>query len=169
MKPKELVALAVSIIIGIAIVFLLQYPLLSDDLTLSSLTSEIDGIEFWKNVVLQPLLLSITIISLLFIALWIGIATTKTFTRSRDAYAMRATWFILAIVLFIIYEVLLLVFGYTSLLSEGSLPLQLNWLIQPLLFLDLILLFWLPTALATPRALRYVPPLSMKIRSLIGG
>lgn len=169
MKRKELVALTVSIIVGIAIVFLLQYPLLSDDLTLSSLTEEVDGIEFWKSVVLQPLMLSVTIVSLLFVTVWIGIATTRTFTRSRDAYAMRATWFILAIVLFIIYEVLLFAFGYTPLLSEGTLPLQLNWLIQPLLFLDLIVLFWLPTALATPRALRYVPPLSMKVRSLIGG
>ncbi len=34
---------------------------------------------------------------------------------------------------------------------------------------DVLLLFWLPTAIATPRTMRYVPPGSQLLRSIYGG
>ena len=169
MKQKEALALTISIVIGIVIIFGLQPFLLADPAALAMVTQDVDGITYWEDIVMQPLLVGIFVSSVLFLLVWFGIAVTRNFMRSRDAFGTRVIWFGLAIGLFIIYELLFLAFGFTGLLAEGTAPIQLHLLILPTFFVDLLILFWLPTALATPRALRYVPPLSMKVRSLIGG
>lgn len=166
MKGKELGILGGVILVGMLLVIPLQQAILASPDTIAALG--IRGAQkVWVDNVLPVLTYGIWIGGVLATLFWIVQASRSTFRNSRSAFAQRGTWWLYAGGLYLAYLILFLALAYGG---SGDVAMELQILVLlGILPLDILVLFWLPTAIATPGTLRYVPPLAMKLRKLIGG
>jgi len=110
--------------------------------------------------------------------IWLAITTSKTPMNSSEVRAMRPTWWICATALVMLGWLYQLVFTVLIWQFTGTAPMEgveINYYPVPaggwatlliLVVLDVALLFWLPTMLATPKSYRLVVPGALKF---IGG
>lgn len=165
MKVKDLSPLICTVLAGMLLVIpLQQYLLASPDLIASLGIREPET--FWVQNVLPPLTYGIWIGGVLVTLIWIIQASQSTFSSSKSALSRRVGWFLYAGCLYLAYLVLFLVLANAGSVSV-AMEIQLMVLLA-VMPIDILVLFWLPTAMATPGTLRYVPPLAAKVRKLIG-
>ena len=166
MKAKEMGTLGSIVIIGMLVVIPLQQYLLASPDTIASLGIR-DQQKFWSSAVLPTLTYGIWIIGVLATLLWIGLASKSSYRSSKSAFAMRGTWWLYAAGIYILYLIIFLLLAYSG---SGTVAMELQMLLLVLVFpIDIIVLFWLPTAMSTPGTLRNVPPMAMTIRKQFGG
>jgi hypothetical protein len=168
MKLAEIVALVITVAIATVIVFVLQPWLLSGQgfplggISLSDLNE-------WIEDVLGPVLYFAYVLGIVMLLIWFGRALTGNFTQAREVLSTRGMWWIMAFLLGLIPLLAMLVLGFfTGWLYENHAFEPFFWLFA-FVVLDVLVLFWLPTALATPKSMRYVPPGSMLLRKIYGG
>ncbi|AMA10808.1 hypothetical protein [Picosynechococcus sp. PCC 73109] len=164
---KSWFALVIAVAIALVWSLLGKYYLFYQPiLPLSVTNTEIDdwlADIFWLNNIIS------LVLGFLLLGFWIFKAYNKQFIRAELVLAKRFTWWLSA--LFHFFACLLIFFGtsyFLDWLDEGR-YIEF-WLWYPgCLLLDTLLIFWLPSALATPRSLRNIPPLAIKLRKFYGG
>jgi hypothetical protein len=164
-KKKLLLILIVLILVGFAIAIPFQQWLLASPELIASL-----GVNTQQSAWTQSVMPSVTygswISSLCATLLWIYSAQNGRFVSSKQALSMRLTWWIYALSLYALMSIILYSFIYAV---SGIVASEIQYFILLIVFpLDIILLFWLPTAMATPGTLRYIPPLAFNLRRQLG-
>jgi hypothetical protein len=162
MKNFEILWLSGSIAVGVFLISL-QHFLFAEVLVLANITDA--DLTNWINFL--PYFTSIVIVSAIGATLWwIFRATTTTYISSRHALSKKLSWKLRASGLYIFDTIILA--GY-SIFKPQSVPVEIficfSIFILPF---DIAVLYWLPTAIATPRTLRNIPTGAIKLRNLIG-
>ncbi|BAW97808.1 unknown protein (plasmid) [[Synechococcus] sp. NIES-970] len=164
---KSWLALIIAVAIAILWNLLLKYNLFYVPiLPLSAGNAEIEdwlAEVFWLN---NGISLGL---GFLLLGLWIFKAYNKQFIRAELVLERRFQWWFSA---FLHFLACLLIFFSTSYFYgwlDDSLYAEFWLWYSGCLFFDTLLIFWLPSALATPGSLRNIPPLAIKLRKLYGG
>jgi hypothetical protein len=100
---------------------------------------------------------------------WIAKGASFQSVKSRNTLSMENLWWIICILYGLVsLAVAIGLSFFYELIDERNF---LEFLIYLSVFavVDVLLMFWLPTAIATPRTMRYVPPGSQLLRSIYGG
>ena len=168
---REFTRLLISTTIGLIWLFIAAPFLFSDIFPIQNIPS----ITSWVEQVYQVASIGILIVCTSCTLFWIFHSIRARFDRSKHARRNEVFWWILSIILFVLaYIIYLIVEGtYTSIQpggTGGTVPYTppYAWM-GFVVLIDVLLLFWLPSALATMGTLRYVPPGSMTLRRLFGG
>lgn len=162
MKSSEIIWLTGSIVLGIVLLSL--QTLLFNDPTLLGIITDADPTA-WQAIL--PSFTSIIIFSALATTLW-WIYRADTFKKDRcsDALSRKLPWKLKGAGLYVF--LILVLTGY-YLYNQESVPINLFIAFAILILpLDIAILYWLPTAIATPRTLRRIPTGSTTLRNLIG-
>lgn len=174
MKPSQFASLVACIIAGITWVYLGQnFVLLSvfgDALT--------DGGLNPQNLVdsaTSPSFQALWLTCLAFTLIWLLSTAKSRPSNSAEVRQMRPTWWVYAVVLVLLGWVYQLVFTVLVWQVRGIAPVEGlpnikyypvppgGWLILlVLVVIDVCLLFWLPTMLASPKSYRFVVPGALK-------
>ncbi len=168
MKLKESITLGFVFGIASVLVLVLQSHLFQEPLIPSSMaTGDLDN--WWSNV-FSPATYVVFGLGIIINLIWFIKASVSRYKHSKSALSAQGLWWLL---FFIYLIVTLVVFAaFTHFAIDPDKPIkgifEASCWAANFLILDVILLFWLPTALATPRTLRYIPPFSMSLRKLIG-
>ena len=164
-KKKSLLILTFFVLVGFAYAIPIQQQLLASPELIASL-----GVNTYQSVWIQSIMPSVTyaswICSLFSMLFWIYSAQTGLFVSSKQALLTRLTWWIYALGLYALMVIFLYAFIFTN---SGNVATEIQYFIVLFVFpVNVIVLFWLPTALATPGTLRYIPPLAFSIRRKLG-
>jgi hypothetical protein len=167
MKPKQFIALIIAFAIATAFVlglqpFLFYQPIIPFSMTMNEL-------EEWLGAVLWPITWTLYGLGVVVLFIWIWKATTSKFTRATEVLSTQGFWWLLLIIYVVLGIGIFLAIAFFNGWMDGSRSFEPLFWFPPFVFLDGILLFWLPTAIATPRSMRYIPPLAMQLRKLYGG
>jgi hypothetical protein len=163
MKNREILTFT-SITALALIVISIQTYLLSDLALIGAITSA--DPEPWRSIL--PSWTSVMIISSLIMSLfWIAKADRSTFESSRKARTKILSWWRNLILIYIFNIVALIIYWVNQ---PDSVPVEL-FLVMALFVLpfDIAALYWLPTAMGTPKTLRYIPQFATTLRNLTGG
>ncbi len=167
MKTAEIVALVVTVAIATIVIFGLQPWLLGGDgLPLSLSRSNLDK---WASEILMPTLYLIYGLGALLLLLWIVKALTSGFTRTEDVLRTGGMWWLSAILLGLITILALVALTFFRGWFDDSRNLEPFFWLLGFIIADVLFIYWLPTAIATPKSMRYVPPGSMLLRKIYGG
>jgi hypothetical protein len=161
-RQKEFLCLLVIMIMGVVIAVGLQ-PWLLQQLPFSMTNKELDE---WMDSVFSPVNYGILILGILTSLFWYIRAYKVQFMKAKPAINNRIFWWILLCLYWLIGAIAYLLMAYSNeWLGEGE------GAVASLICLcvDVVFLYWLPTAMATPKSLRYVPPFSVELRKLYGG
>jgi hypothetical protein len=161
-RLKELLWLLAIMALGIVIAGWLQ-PFLLQQFPFTMKTKEVTE---WMDSVFSPVNNGILLLGILTSLFWYIRAYNVQFMKAKPVIGNRIFWFILLVLYWLIGAIACLLVAYLN-----------NWLgevegaVASLICLcvDVVVLYWLPTALATPKSLRYVPPFSAELRKLYGG
>jgi hypothetical protein len=167
MKLSEMIALAVTVAIAIIFIFAVQPWLFSGQgVPLSLSPSRLDK---WAEEILMPSLYVVFGLGILLLFLWMVKASTSQFTRTQDVLRTGGMWWLSAILLGLIS--LLTMIGLTFFRGwfEDSRNLEPFYWLFAFILIDVLFIYWLPTAIATPKSMRYVPPGSMLLRKIYNG
>lgn len=170
MSRKELkswCALMFSVAIAIIWNLLIKFNLFFQPiLPLAATTNEIEAWVadvFWLNNIIT------LVLGFGLLGFWIWMAYTQQFIRAELVITKRALWYFLLLFHFIASFLIFLAVSYfVGWLDDGRYLEFLGWYF-PCLFIDTFLLFWFPSALATPRSMRNIPWLASTLRKLYGG
>jgi type IV secretory pathway TrbD component len=167
MKVSEMIALAVAGLIALIVIFGLQPWLLGGQgLPLSLSSSRLDR---WGEEILMPCLYVVFCLGVFFSVLWIGKAFTSKFTRTLDVLNTEGLWWLYAVLIGLLSLLTLIGLTFFQGWFEDSRNLEPFFWLLGFLILDVLFIYWLPTAIATPKSMRYVPPGSMLLRKIYGG
>lgn len=167
MKLSEMIALAVTVAIAVIVVFGVQPWLFSGQgLPLSLSTSRLDK---WAEEILMPSLYVVFGLGILLVFLWMFKALSSGFTRTEDVLKTGGMWWLSAILLGVISLLTLVALTFFRGWFEDSRNLEPFYWLFGFILLDVLFVYWLPTAIATPKSMRYVPPGSMLLRKIYGG
>jgi hypothetical protein len=167
MKISEMIALAVTVAIAIVVIFGLQPWLLGGQGVPLSLSSS--RLDRWGEEVLMPSLYVVFGLGAFLLFLWMAKASTSQFTRAQDVLKTGGMWWLSAILLGIISLLTMIVLTlFRGWFEDGRNLEPFFWLIG-FLILDVLFIYWLPTAIATPKSMRYVPPGAMLLRKIYRG
>jgi hypothetical protein len=167
MKIAEIVALVVTVAIATIVIFGLQPWLLGGSgLPLSLSRGNLDK---WAAEILFPTLYVVYVLGALLLLFWIAKALSSGFTKAKDVLSTGGLWWIFAIVLGVVTMLALVGLSFFNGWFDDSRNLEPFFWLLGFIIVDVLLIFWLPTALATPKSMRYVPPGSMLLRKIYGG
>jgi len=167
MKPLEVVFLLITIAIATLVIFLLQPAILSKEWGL--LAAKSSSIEDWRQQLMWPSLAVNYVLGILATLFWIAKGASFKSVKSRNTLSMLSLWWIICIAYGLIsLAVAIGLSFFYELINERNF---LEFLVYLSVFavVNVLLMFWLPTAIATPRTMRYVPPGSQLLRSIYGG
>jgi hypothetical protein len=159
MKPSEFIRIVVFIVLGAALMFYLQ-PLIYE-MRLIPIRAKYDELIAWIGQDYHTgakIVFSVSVASTL---LWYVLAAKAKVKGSVETKRWMVVWWGL-----LGLPILSIVVALTFFNSRNDVLLSLTGFY----ILDAVfLLFWLPTATSSPKALMYVPPGSFLLRRLIGG
>lgn len=166
MKIKDFVVLLITVAIATLWIWIVQ-PYLFGSVIPFSMTN--NDLQDWLGAVFFPTTWILYGSGIFVTLIWLAKATKTRSIHAKQTLSHQGLWWLL-----------LLFYGLFNLIAFFTISFFSGWLddnrsleplfITPLFILfDLLILYWLPTALATPRSLRYVPPLAMTLRKLYGG
>lgn len=167
MKITEIVALVVTVAIATIIIFGLQPWLLSGNGLPLSLSR--GNLEKWASDILVPTLYLIYGLGILLLFLWITKALTSAFTKTEDVLRTGGMWWLSAMLLGLITILVMVSLTFFRGWFEDSRNLEPFFWLLGFIIVDVLFIYWLPTAIATPKSMRYVPPGSMLLRKIYGG
>lgn len=163
---KHHIALFVTWVIASLLVLLLQPNLFGSVIPFSMTNNDLQD---WLGAVFWPTTWIVYGSGIFFLLIWMAKAAKGQFIHAKGTLSNQGFWWLL-----------LIFYGLFNLIVFFAISFFTGWLVEdksleplfimpPFILIDIALLYWLPTALATPRSLRYVPPLSMTLRKLYGG
>ena len=164
MKLTEIVALVITVAIATIVIFWLQPLLLNGQGIPLSLSS--GRLDKWASEVLLPTMYVIYGLGVLFLFIWITKAATSGFTRTQDVLGTGGLWWLFAILLGLISILALIALTFFRGWFEDSRNLEPFFWLLGFIVVDVLFIYWLPTAIATPKSMRYVPPGSMLLRKI---
>ncbi len=167
MKFKDCFALAVSFAIATGIVlglipYLFREPIIP--LTMSS-----NELEDWIGTIFMTTNFILYGIGAFILFIWIFKAARTPFMTSEETLSTGFLWWLLLIIYWILGIVIFMSVSFFSGWMDGTKSIEPLFWFPPFVIINGILLFWLPTAIATPRSMRYIPPFAMTLRKLYGG
>ncbi len=168
MKPLELIMLLTTVLFATFIIFLLQPALLSADWTLIRDATR-ETISHWHQKLMWPSLYFNYILGTVATLFWISRSDSFQSNSSKNTLKNIALWwtiFCFLLVLSLLFIVMLSL--YHNLIGEKGFMAFFS-LIFIFSILDVFLIYWLPTALSTPKTMRYLPPASRMLRSFYEG
>jgi hypothetical protein len=168
MRAKNFITLITTLGLASIFVLVLQPHIFQEPMIPLSMSSR--DLDTWWSNIFSPTTNIIFVAGLVTTLIWFIKATTSKYTKSSDVLGARLLWW------GIFWGYLLLSFiafaGLNYFANNSNKPIkgifEASLWSAPFLLLDVILLFWLPTASSTPKTLRYIPPFSMSLRKLIG-
>ncbi len=167
MKLSEMVALAVAVAIAVIVIFGIQPWLFSGQgLPLSLSTSQLDK---WAEEILMPSLYVVFGLGAFLLFLWMVKALTTGFTRTADVLKTGGIWWLYAVLLGLISLLTMIALTFFRGWFEDSRNLEPFYWLVAFILVDGLFIYWLPTAIATPKSMRYVPPGSMLVRKIYRG
>ena len=167
MKLSEMVALAVTVAIAVIVIFGIQPWLFSGQgLPLSLSTSQLDK---WAEEILMPSLYVVFGLGAFLLFLWMAKALTTGFTRTADVLKTGGIWWLYAVLLGLISLLTMIALTFFRGWFEDSRNLEPFYWLVAFILVDVLFIYWLPTAIATPKSMRYVPPGSMLVRKIYRG
>lgn len=143
-------------ILAAALVFFIQPFLFSSGIIV---LTDVDPIDWVYEQYMWGAAIVFTV-SLIATLLWYLIAANSKAVRASVIGAMRIVWVLLFFLPLIAIGVALAFFNDSS---EALL-----W-ITAIYVIDVLLLYWFTTAISSPKLLKYVPPGSMLVRSILPG
>jgi len=163
---KHYLALLVTFAI-ISIWVLMVQPNLFASVIPFSMTN--NDLQDWLGAVFVPTNWVVYSLGIICLLIWFGWAKVSRWINAKAVLSNRFWWWLL-LVLYGLFSLIVFfaISFFTGWLNDGQ-SLEPLFIVPPFILFDITLLYWLPTALATPRSLRYVPPLSMTLRKLYGG
>lgn len=161
-RQREVICLVGITTLGIVIAGWLQ-PFLLQQVPFSMTNKVRDE---WMDSVFSPVNNGILLLGILTSLFWYIRAYNLQFMAAKPVIGNGFWWWFLFYLYGVIGAIACLLVAYLN-----------NWLgevegaVASLIYLcvDVVVLYWLPTALATPKSLRYVPPFSAELRKLYGG
>jgi hypothetical protein len=167
MNVKSFFALIITFAIATIYILLIQpYLFTAPVIPFTMPTKELDE---WANVIFWPLTWILYGLGVTVTLIWIVSAARSQFVRAKDVLSTRIRWWSLALVFFVAGQGSFFALSFFNEWLDGSRSSEPLLWVPLFIIIDLGLLFWIPTAIATPRSLRYIPPLSMFLRKLYGG
>ncbi|MBJ7901561.1 MAG: hypothetical protein GC158_16965 [Cyanobacteria bacterium RI_101] len=167
MKPLEVVFLLITIAIATLVIFLLQPAMLSKEWGL--LAAKSSSIEDWRQQLMWPSLAVNYVLGILATLFWIAKGASFKSVKSRNTLSMVSLWWIICIAYGLISLAVAIGLSFFYDLINERYFLEFLVYLSVFAVVDVLLMFWLPTAIATPRTMRYVPPGSQLLRSIYGG
>ena len=167
MKVSEMIALAVTVAIAVIFIFAVQPWLLGGQGVPLSLSSS--RLDKWAEEILMPSLYVVFGLGVFLLFLWMVKASTSQFTRTQDVLRTGGIWWLYAILLGLISLLTLIALTFFRGWFEDSRNLEPFFWLVGFILLDVLFIYWLPTAIATPKSMRYVPPGSMLVRKIYRG
>lgn len=163
MKNREIITFSAITALTL-IVIIMQTYLLSDLALIGAITSS--DPKLWTNIL--PSWTSVMIVTSLIMSLfWIAKADRSTFESSRQARIKILSWWRNLILIYIFNTITLILYWVNQ---PDSVPVELFTLMALFILpFDIAALYWLPTAMATPKTLRYIPQFATILRNLTGG
>lgn len=164
-KTRHFAILLVAILIALFVIiplqgFLLASPELIAALGVTSKQSD------WAEKVVLPASSGFWLTSLIAVLIWNVMAGNAQPVNSQLVRSKRILWWTFVAILYI---VMILTLYLVVSLAAANVAAELQYLALLIVIpIDMIFGFWLPTALATPGSLRFVPPLAMNLRSKLG-
>ena len=156
MKLKDFFALIITVAVATVFVLLLK-PYLFNQPVLP-LTMSNNEIEDWMGAIFWPTTFVLYALGILVLFIWILKAARSQFMTATEVLSNQLFWWILLAVYWILGIVIFMSVSFFSGWMDGSKSLEPLFWFPPFVLLDGIFLFWLPTAIATPRSMRYVGP-----------
>lgn len=163
MKLSELIALAIVWVVATLFLFVGQIHLFKAPVLPLTMTSK--EIAQWLEQILWPMTWALYLGGGLLTLIWLTMASQRRFTKTTEVLKNGLYWWLMAIALFGISLVLFLVLSWFN----GDFDLEVLYWFPPFIALDVLFLFWLPTAIASPRLFRNLPPGSGLLRKLYRG
>ena len=167
MKPIEMIFLLLTITIATLVIFLLQPAILSKEWDLLAASSR--NIEDWRNQLMWPSLYINFAVGILATLFWIAKGSTFQAYSGAQTLSTGGLWWIFCLLYTLVSLAAILGLSFFHELIEKKDFIQFLIYLCGFAIVDVLLLFWLPTAIATPRTMRYVPPGSQLLRSIYGG
>lgn len=164
-KPRHIIVLSIAVLVGFFLIVPLQQILLASPELIASLgvtTSQSD----WAQKIVPQITPGFWICSLIAVLIWIAMATSVRPISSRSARSKRVIWWFYVAILIII---MILTFYFAVSVVNSPIAAELQYFsIFVVIPLNIVVGFWLPTALATPGTLKFIPPLAMNLRGKLG-
>jgi hypothetical protein len=170
MKPLEIVFLLIAIFIATLIIFLLQ-PMLLDpgsEIFGGRFVGDTESINKLRSGLMYPSLMLNFMLGIAATLLWIARGATFQSVNSREALSKERTWWIMCISCGLVNLIVVIALSFSNQLSDERDFNQFMFLLCIFSIINVILMYWLPTAIATPRTMRYIPPGSQVLRSYFG-
>ena len=168
MKLIEIVFLMIVAILALLITFIFQPVVLSADWNLIPGATR-ETITRWQDNLMWPSLYANYIFGAIATLFWIYQANTFMSESSKKTLQNISLWWLICgFYAFISMAVVIsLSFSNNFIGQKGFMPFFFFLLCFSLL--DVALMYWLPTAIASPKTMRYIPPGSRQLRSLYEG
>ncbi len=167
MKLKDFFALAVSFAIATGIVLGLIPYLFYEPIIPFTMSS--NELEDWMGTIFMPTNFILYGIGAFILFLWIFKAARTPFITSKEVLSTGFFWWLLLIIYWVLGIIIFMSVSFFSGWMDGTKSIEPLFWFPPFVIINGIFLFWLPTAIATPRSLRYVTPFAMTLRKLYGG
>ena len=157
MKPNELIRIIVITIVGIVLVLLGQPLLYRNDIIYIDYVEFLDADGWLATEYMRSsyLVLAAAIIATV---VWCFLAARAKPLTAKDTSNWRLLWWLLLLLPIVSIGVALWLQTETS--TRVSLAL--------LYTVDILILYWLTTASSSPSHTKYLPPVSMTIRNIVG-
>ena len=163
MKSQEIVFLLTTIVLATLVVFLLQPAILTREL--GQLAANSATIEAWRQNLMWPSLALNYVLGIGATLFWIAKGVSYQSIKSKNTLSMESVWWIICIAYGLISLSVVVGLSFSNKLIDERDFLQFLLYLFVFSIVDVFLMYWLPTAIATPRTMRYVPPGSQLLRS----
>jgi hypothetical protein len=167
MSLKTFLALMVAFAIATLYLLLLQPYLFTSPIVPFSMSTR--NLEEWTAVIFWPQTWILYGMGIFMTLCWLSKAALTRFVRAKDVLSTQGLWWILAILYVIFGLGAFFALSYFNGWLDGSQSIEPILWFPPFVVVAMLFMFWLPTAIATPRSMRYIPPFAMTLRKLYGG
>ena len=155
MKPAELIRIIVLTLVGGLIMFLLQ-PLIYQK---QIFPLNVPNSSAWVSNYYMTGALIVFLVSVISTIIWCTITGMSKAARNDEVEGMRIFWWLIGLLpLFSIFAAIFFYRGDDSALLS----------LTSLFLVDVFILYWLTTITSTPGLFKYLPPMSMFVRNLLG-
>lgn len=153
MKASEIIRIIIFSLTGLIVMFLAQPFLFRSRITIFRI-SDID-VGTWINNYYNPGGIVVFVVSILSTIIWYLITANAKAHQAKEVARWMVAWWIF--LLFPVLSICVAIGFFTG--SNDTLVFLTIFFV-----LDILLLFWLPTATSTPGGLKFVPPGSIHLR-----
>ena len=156
MKASEIIRIIIFSLTGLIVMFLAQPFLFRSRITIFRI-SDID-VGTWINNYYNPGGIVVFVVSVLSTIIWYFITANAKAHQAKEVARWEVVWWIF--LLFPVLSICVAIGFFTG--SNDTLVFLTIFFV-----LDILLIFWLPTATSTPGSLKFVPPGSIHLRRFI--